>query len=70
MAMMAQMTAAQIGPANPDILTEEDVEITLRDGFKSTLKVHKPVHPPAKGAPLIIYAFGGGVSIIHTISNH
>ena len=65
--MMNQMVAAQIGPPNPDVLTEEDIEITLRDGSKSTLKVHKPVHPPKEGSPLMVFAFGGGVSTLASV---
>ena len=61
MAMMSQMQAAQIGPANPDVLTEEYKDIKMSDGTTSTLKIHKPVHPPSKGSPLIVFAFGGGV---------
>lgn len=58
--MVGAMQAAQLGPPNPEILTEEDTEITLRDGFKSSLKVFKPAKKPAGGSPLVVFAFGGG----------
>ena len=60
MAMMTQMQLAQLGPANPDLLTEEYIEIPMRDGFQSKLKVLKPVNKPAGGSPLVVFAFGGG----------
>ena len=60
MAMMTQMQLAQIGPANPEIVTEEYIEVPMRDGYQSKLKVLKPVNNPAGGSPLLVFAFGGG----------
>lgn len=60
MGMMTQMQLAQIGPANPELLTEEYVDIEMRDGYKSKTKVLKPVKKPSGGSPLVVFAFGGG----------
>lgn len=55
-----QMGAERAGPANPEILTQEKISIPLRDGATTTHNVFRPVKPPAEGAPLVIFAFGGG----------
>lgn len=60
MAMLTQMQLAQIGPANPEIVTEEYKEIAMRDGYQSKLKILKPVRKPSGGSPLVVFAFGGG----------
>lgn len=60
MSMMTQMQLAQLGPPNPELLTEEYVEFPLRDGYQSKLKVMKPVKKPEGGSPLVVFAFGGG----------
>ena len=60
MAMMTQMQLAQLGPPNPELLTEDYIEIPMRDGYQSKLKVLKPVNKPAGGSPLVVFAFGGG----------
>ena len=41
-------------------LTEEYKDIEMRDGFKSTIKIHRPTTAPAGGSPLIVFCFGGG----------
>lgn len=60
MAMMTQMQLAQLGPPNPELLTEEYIEIPMRDGYQSKLKVLKPVKKPQGGSPVVVFAFGGG----------
>ncbi|KAK4503217.1 hypothetical protein PRZ48_006645 [Zasmidium cellare] len=32
----------------------------MRDGFQSSIKIHRPKDPPASGSPLIVFFFGGG----------
>ncbi|KAK5127090.1 hypothetical protein LTR85_008450 [Meristemomyces frigidus] len=59
LAAMTAMTLEQIGPPESGI-TEEEQLIPMRDGFKSTIKVHKPSSPPSSGSPLIVLIFGGG----------
>jgi acetyl esterase/lipase len=41
-------------------LVEEYKDIPMRDGFQSSIKIHKPATTPAGGSPLIIFCFGGG----------
>lgn len=36
------------------------MNITMRDGYESELRIHKPAGPPADGSPLVVLAFGGG----------
>ena len=50
---------ALIGPPEGPI-TEEYKDIPMRDGFQSSIKIHKPTQPQANGSPLIIFCFGGG----------
>ena len=38
---------------------ESTINITMRDGFESEIRVHRPESPPAK-SPLIVLLFGGG----------
>lgn len=59
MAMMSQGTLQMIGAAEPAI-TEELKEIPMRDGYQSTIKIHRPTDPPASGSPVIVYYYGGG----------
>lgn len=58
-AALAAATLVQLGPPESAI-TEHDQQISMRDGFKSTIKVHKPSSPPAAGSPLIVLIYGGG----------
>ena len=48
-----------LGPPESGI-TEETKDIPMRDGFQSTIKIHKPSSPPSGGSPLIVFCFGGG----------
>lgn len=48
-----------LGPPEAAI-TEEYKDIPMRDGFKSSIKIHRPTKAPASGSPLIIFCFGGG----------
>lgn len=48
-----------LGPAEPSIV-EEYKDIPMRDGFQSSIKIHRPATPPAGGSPLMIFCFGGG----------
>lgn len=41
-------------------VTEEYKDIPMRDGFQSSIKLHRPKDPPAEGSPLIVFCFGGG----------
>ena len=50
---------AMLGPPEAS-LTEEYRDIPMRDGFQSSIKIHKPAKPPTGGSPLIIFCFGGG----------
>ncbi|KAK3722235.1 hypothetical protein LTR37_002668 [Vermiconidia calcicola] len=50
---------AMIGEPESSV-KEEFKDIPMRDGFQSTLKIHRPTEPPADGSPLIIFCFGGG----------
>lgn len=56
---MEAATLAQLGPAEPTLL-ESDETIPMRDGFHSTVKIHKPAASSATGSPLIVLIFGGG----------
>jgi acetyl esterase/lipase len=60
--MLAGISAAtlvQLGPAESSIV-EEYRKIPMRDGFQSTIKVHRPAETPSSGSPLIVLLFGGG----------
>ncbi|KAK4545793.1 hypothetical protein LTR36_002747 [Oleoguttula mirabilis] len=59
MAAMEAMLLAQIGPPESAI-TEHAQQIPMRDGFESTIKIHKPSSPPSAGSPLIVLILGGG----------
>ncbi|KAK4507461.1 hypothetical protein PRZ48_001196 [Zasmidium cellare] len=59
MDLMSKGTLQMIGDAEPAI-TEEYKDIPMRDGYKSTIKIHRPTNPPASGSPVIVYYFGGG----------
>lgn len=50
---------AMLGPPEAAI-TEEYKEVPMRDGFKSSIKIHRPTTAPANGSPLIVFYFGGG----------
>jgi acetyl esterase/lipase len=39
---------------------EEYKDIPMRDGFQSSIKIHRPTEKPAGGSPLIVFCFGGG----------
>ena len=41
-------------------LTEEYKKIPMRDGFESSIKIHRPTQKPSGGSPLIVFCFGGG----------
>lgn len=58
-AQMEKQAMAAMGPPPPQV-TETRHTITLRDGHKSELKIHRPSNASAKGAPLIVLVFGGG----------
>ena len=32
----------------------------MRDGYESTIKVHRPATAPSEGSPLVVFIFGGG----------
>ncbi|KAF1357124.1 Alpha/Beta hydrolase protein [Delphinella strobiligena] len=32
----------------------------MRDGFKSEIRIFKPINPPADGSPLVLLIYGGG----------
>lgn len=59
MAAMSQQGLQMVGPAEAAI-TEETKEIPMRDGFQSTIKIHRPTNPPESGSPLIVFYYGGG----------
>ena len=59
MDMLSKQSVAMLGPPEAAI-TEEYKDIPMRDGFQSTIKIHKPSTPPAGGSPLIVFCFGGG----------
>jgi acetyl esterase/lipase len=56
---VSAQTLAQIGPPEASLI-EEERKIPMRDGFESTIKIHKPAKTPAGGSPLIVLIFGGG----------
>ena len=57
--MVGKQTLAALGPAEAS-LVEEYKEIPMRDGYQSSIKIHRPAKAPAGGSPLIIFCFGGG----------
>ena len=57
--MVSKMNLEQVGPPEAAII-EETKDIPMRDGFQSTIKIHRPSNPPAGGSPLIAFYFGGG----------
>ena len=57
--MVSKQGLALLGPPESGI-TEEYKDIPMRDGFQSSIKIHKPSTPPAGGSPLIMFCFGGG----------
>ena len=56
MALAEEAMNRDLAPAPPG--TELYHDIPMRDGFMSSLKVHKPAQGPP--GPLIVLAFGGG----------
>jgi acetyl esterase/lipase len=52
------MTAAQGAP--PSNLTEGDMTVTARDGYKIPVRVYRPTSPPAEGSSLVVLLHGGG----------
>ncbi|KAI7267975.1 lipase/esterase [Hortaea werneckii] len=52
-------TLAQLGPPE-STLVETEQDIPMRDGYASSMKIHKPATPPPQGSPLIVLLFGGG----------
>lgn len=54
--MEAQKLKA-LGPAAPHV-EEEFKSITMRDGFESQIKIHKPAGKT--GGPLLVLVYGGG----------
>ncbi|TKA71637.1 hypothetical protein B0A55_07573 [Friedmanniomyces simplex] len=60
--LMVIVTAAnmnQLGPAESSI-EESERQIPMRDGYESTIKIHKPASKPSAGSPLVVLIFGGG----------
>ena len=55
--MLSAAMVAKLGPAPPG-MTEFYHDIPMRDGYMSSLKIHKPFQAPA--GPLIVLCFGGG----------
>ncbi|EMC93384.1 hypothetical protein BAUCODRAFT_125251 [Baudoinia panamericana UAMH 10762] len=47
------------GDAEPTLI-EEERQIRMRDGYLSTIKIHRPAFIPAAGSPLVVLYFGGG----------
>lgn len=41
-------------------LKEYTQNITMRDGYESEIRIHKPKSPPDSGSPLVVLLFGGG----------
>jgi acetyl esterase/lipase len=61
--MRDEMSAQQLkalGPAAPHV-EEEFRSITMRDGFESQIKIHKPAGK--SGGALIVLVFGGGFAV-------
>jgi acetyl esterase/lipase len=56
------MTVSAINAALPpaDDILDFQLNVPMRDGYKSIAKVRKPKTASPKGSPLIILAFGGG----------
>ncbi|KAG9956007.1 lipase/esterase, partial [Aureobasidium melanogenum] len=54
---MGKQSLAALGPAAPHV-EESFQNITMRDGFESQIKIHKPTGKT--GGPLIVLVFGGG----------
>ncbi|KAG9603277.1 lipase/esterase, partial [Aureobasidium melanogenum] len=54
---MGKQKLAALGPAAPHV-EESFQNITMRDGFESQIKIHKPTGKT--GGPLIVMVFGGG----------
>lgn len=54
---MGKQKLEALGPAAPHV-EESFQSITMRDGFESQIKVHKPTSK--SGGPLIVLVFGGG----------
>ncbi|KAG8623271.1 hypothetical protein KVT40_008247 [Elsinoe batatas] len=57
-AMRKQMEASRMATAEQAKL-ESTMNITMRDGFESEIRIHRPASPPAK-SPLIVLIYGGG----------
>lgn len=57
--MLSQGNLEMIGPAESAI-AEEIKEIPMRDGFQSSIKIHRPTERQASGSPVIVFYFGGG----------
>ncbi|KAI5251956.1 lipase/esterase [Aureobasidium subglaciale] len=55
--MMEKQKLDALGPPGPD-LEEEFKNITMRDGFESQIKIHKPAGKT--GGPLLVLVYGGG----------
>jgi len=62
--MEAQRLKA-LGPPGPHV-EEEFKNVTMRDGFESQIKIHRPVGK--SGGPLLVLIYGGGF-VLATISN-
>jgi len=58
MKFVVTATNASLSPAHD--ISESELQIPMRDGHSSTIKIRKPVSPPKTGSPLIVIAFGGG----------
>ncbi|KAF1348956.1 Alpha/Beta hydrolase protein [Delphinella strobiligena] len=50
---------AALGPPPPEV-DESFINIRMRDGYQSELKVFKPTQPPPGGSPLFVLVYGGG----------
>ncbi|KAK5686661.1 hypothetical protein LTS10_002784 [Elasticomyces elasticus] len=59
---LEQQGIQALGPPPPGV-EESFLNIQLRDGFDSELKIFKPAQPPASGSPLVVLVFGGGFVI-------
>ncbi|KAF2165378.1 hypothetical protein M409DRAFT_24228 [Zasmidium cellare ATCC 36951] len=57
--VLSEEGRAMLEPPEAGII-EETRTIPMRDGFQSTIKIHRPRHPPSAGSPLIVFFFGGG----------
>lgn len=44
-------------------VTEEDRKVEMRDGAEITIRIYRPVNPPAQGSPLYLAFHEGGWSM-------